>query len=256
MSAARAVLLTSSSQASAFPRTRLSPFLATDPKNQTVSLIIATLPETPFGKSFACHTCVPLPHFSAASGGAFLALSSPSRVIPNPRAHVDNGRGVKDLLFGFRSSRRIGSQQSHPRLQIVMRTAPLESALTKSGGVRTLLFLLSVASNDRCKFALLFSITSTMLPPQLFFFTLLQGVGTPRLPKEGSQILMSFTYNLRLRTNNCLSRPRQLNRHRSAAGVGTVCPNGLMNINLIRDIITWPPIHSARRIPVARGRKG
>jgi hypothetical protein len=47
--------------------TPVSPFLATDPKNQRLSLIIATLPELPFRKSFACHTCAPLPCLSASS---------------------------------------------------------------------------------------------------------------------------------------------------------------------------------------------
>jgi hypothetical protein len=62
-----ALLLTPSSQGSASSRTRLSPFLATHPKNQLVSPIIATLPEIPFRKSFACHTCDPLPHLYASS---------------------------------------------------------------------------------------------------------------------------------------------------------------------------------------------
>ncbi len=35
---------------------RLTPFLATDPKNRLLTPSIATLPKTPSRKSFACHT--------------------------------------------------------------------------------------------------------------------------------------------------------------------------------------------------------
>lgn len=53
----RAVLLTPPSQTSAFLQTRLSPFLATHPKNLSVSPLLATLPKTASRKPFVCHTC-------------------------------------------------------------------------------------------------------------------------------------------------------------------------------------------------------
>src|SRR5919108_61587 len=41
---------------SASPKTRLSPFFATDPRNRPLSPLVATLPKTPSRKSFICHT--------------------------------------------------------------------------------------------------------------------------------------------------------------------------------------------------------
>jgi hypothetical protein len=58
---------------------------------------------------------------------------------------------------------------------------PLESALTKNGGTPSRSFFSAFAARH-CKFALLFSITSTMPPPQPFSFhtfALLPGGGHP-----------------------------------------------------------------------------
>ena len=44
----------------------LSPLFATHPQNAPLSLIIATLPETPSRNSFVCHTCDPLPFTPSA----------------------------------------------------------------------------------------------------------------------------------------------------------------------------------------------
>ena len=55
------VLLSPCSHPLVFPKIHLSPLLATDPKNQPVNPIIATLPKMPFHKSFICHTSDPLP---------------------------------------------------------------------------------------------------------------------------------------------------------------------------------------------------
>lgn len=52
----RAVLLTPPLQTSAFLKTRLSPFLATHPKNLPISPLLATLPKTASRKPFVCHT--------------------------------------------------------------------------------------------------------------------------------------------------------------------------------------------------------
>ncbi len=78
------------SQASS-SKTRLSPFLATDPKNQPVSPIIATDPKTPSDKSFVCHTSVPLPPFTISSPSSFsrfstLSASSPVTGVTNTQS--------------------------------------------------------------------------------------------------------------------------------------------------------------------------
>jgi hypothetical protein len=202
MPAARAVLLTSSSQASASPRTRLSPFLATDPRNHRVSLTIATLPKTPFRKSFACHTSNPLSCLSAASGGgvpgSFFALTCHPES-PRPCGQGSRGEGSASR-FSILSTNRVSTQPSaftnrdaHNSFRI--RTYEKRRA--------THLALPSVASNDRCKFAPLFSITSTMPLSQLFSFhalALLPGGGYPSATKR--RFSDRYVFDLQLTTKN------------------------------------------------------
>ena len=49
----------------------LTPVFATDPRDHQLSPLLATLPKTPFHKSFLCHTCDPLPRFSVPSASLF-----------------------------------------------------------------------------------------------------------------------------------------------------------------------------------------
>jgi|SRR5690242_15575568 hypothetical protein len=74
----RAVLLTPPLQTSALLKTRLSPFLATHPRNRPVSPLLATLPKTASRKPFVCHT------YETPPGGCFSPTANGKRRIEDP----------------------------------------------------------------------------------------------------------------------------------------------------------------------------
>src|SRR5689334_13540371 len=86
----RAVLLTPPLQTSAFRKTRLSPFLATHPKDRPVSPLLATHPKTASRKLFVCHTYEPPP------GGLCAFL----------RRQTGNGQSKIPILSGRRTHLR------------------------------------------------------------------------------------------------------------------------------------------------------
>src|SRR5260370_42369062 len=73
-----AVLFILRSQTPTFLQTAANPFLCHTSKKSPVTPIIATLPKTHSRKSFACHTCDPLPPF------ALPFSSRPDPLLPLP----------------------------------------------------------------------------------------------------------------------------------------------------------------------------
>ena len=91
MSSRRAVPLTFLRRLVLPPKTQLSLVFATDPKNLSVSPLLATLPKMASRKSFTCHTCetpggTPSPVPFTQNG--LLALSLPKPKTYNPSENL------------------------------------------------------------------------------------------------------------------------------------------------------------------------
>ena len=69
--------------------TQLNPLFATDPGNRLLTAFFATLPKTASRKSFACHTCDPLPRLSTFSRPFLLSLAA--NLAPLARASCFQG---------------------------------------------------------------------------------------------------------------------------------------------------------------------
>ena len=98
----------------------LNPLAATLTENSPVSLIIATLPKTPYRKSFPCHTCKTPP------GAFFLFPELPAAYLGAPHPACPQPRGAQPraeiLRFARRGARCAGDTGQKRRQATALRS--------------------------------------------------------------------------------------------------------------------------------------